>query len=248
MAVVNDGRKAFDKVYDGEVELFAIDEIVSNIRDVISGIGNDMDAILEKISIPNGTIHIKDISKPVANASKSCKEITEFTRKFKVVHSSYEDTIKQLQLELDEQRRVNLEYRNEIDKYKTLSEERLSIINNSNAKILEILTSMIKAWDENGKRNTGLRNRVVKLIEYIDGRADLIANAEGAKRRKDKHPNRGKEHMAYKDSVDDSELIEMYNNSGCKLTKEIQNHFSDMTYQGMKNRLVKAGVWKGRQN
>lgn len=94
--------------------------------------------------------------------------------------------------------------------------------------------------------------RAAGLLDFIESRVEVIANSKAITKRMKDHRLSGADSPRYNHDIDNETLIKMYVESGYKLNSEIVNHFKKssrgVSYVTLRDRLVKAGVWKGRQS
>lgn len=86
-----------------------------------------------------------------------------------------------------------------------------------------------------------------KTLETIDENAKLIASSKG--NREKQRSATGSNSNRFIQELDTEELIKIYrenNNSIPKDIKDMYNRKYGITYNGLRERLIKAGVWKGR--
>lgn len=106
-------------------------------------------------------------------------------------------------------------------------------------------TSTITTLEPNERSE--LLELLKSAISLIQGDAETTAKSMGSQERKKKA--QGKGNPNYNTAVDTEKLIEEYEVNGCHLTKEICERYKadyGITMQGLRNRLMKAGKWKGR--
>lgn len=86
-----------------------------------------------------------------------------------------------------------------------------------------------------------------KVLETIDKNAKLIAASEG-NREKQKHAV-GTKSNRYIKELDTEELIKVYRENGNSIPKYVKEEYTrkyGITYNGLRERLIKAGVWVNR--
>jgi len=101
--------------------------------------------------------------------------------------------------------------------------------------------------DENNNRVDKVVKDLNKVLNTIEENAKLIAGSKG---------NRAKQANAvgvnsnrYIQGLDTEKLISIYKDNNYTLTKEVKELYHrkyGITYNGLRERLIKAGVWKGR--
>ena len=82
-------------------------------------------------------------------------------------------------------------------------------------------------------------------ISLIQENANVITNSKERQKKTE-----GNNNSNFNEAVDTDKLIEEYEANGCHLTKEMCKRYKedyDITMNGLRNRLIKAGKWKGRQ-
>jgi hypothetical protein len=82
-------------------------------------------------------------------------------------------------------------------------------------------------------------------ISLIQENANVIANSKERQKKTE-----GNNNSNFNEAVNTDKLIEEYEANGCHLTKEMCKRYKDdydITMNGLRNRLIKAGKWKGRQ-
>lgn len=142
-----------------------------------------------------------------------------------------------------------------IDDEKEQSE--LLVIENSNLKkqlndkdkqinqlqsLVDNLNSIIKSYHENDDTRIELaetRDVLQIALNTINENAKVITTATHMKNR---HIGSGNEHPAYRQDVDSKALIDDYNSGKFNL-KELAEKY-DMTSPGLRDRLIKLGVYK----
>lgn len=86
-----------------------------------------------------------------------------------------------------------------------------------------------------------------KVLETINKNAKLIAASEG-NREKQKHAV-GTKSNRYIQELDTEELIKVYRENGNSIPKYVKEEYTrkcGITYNGLRERLIKAGVWVNR--
>lgn len=86
-----------------------------------------------------------------------------------------------------------------------------------------------------------------RVLETIDKNAKLIAASEG-NREKQKHAV-GTKSNRYIKELDTEELIKVYRENGNSIPKYVKEEYArkyGITYNGLRERLIKAGVWVNR--
>lgn len=93
-----------------------------------------------------------------------------------------------------------------------------------------------------------LADRIREQISLIDDNKNLIAASAG-NREKQKHAT-GSESNRFIQELDTEELIRVYRENGYSIPKEVKEFYKrkyNITYNGLRERLIKAGVWVGRR-
>lgn len=88
-----------------------------------------------------------------------------------------------------------------------------------------------------------------RVLETIDKNAKLIAASEG-NREKQKHAV-GTKSNRYIKELDTEELIKVYRENGNSIPKYVKEEYArkyGITYNGLRERLIKAGVWVNRHH
>lgn len=114
-------------------------------------------------------------------------------------------------------------------------------INDKDAQI-DNLMNIIKASHNNDNERIELAEAVEAMnsaLKLINENAKTISTATHMKNR---HIGSGDEHPAYRQDVDSKALIDDYNSGKFNL-KELAEKY-DMTSPGLRNRLIKLGVYK----
>lgn len=156
-----------------------------------------------------------------------------------------------------------LSYEQDFEKLKELSDNTIARLNEQQIRLdeeinlahkkIEDLTeqiAMLEAENSSLKIEIGsLRenNRGISVIDYINQKANILANQEAFMIRQTKQHPSGKKHVKYKQDVDTDALVADYKAANNVLNKRIVEKYG-MTYQGLKVRLVEAGVWVGNNN
>ena len=114
-------------------------------------------------------------------------------------------------------------------------------INDKDAQIANLM-NIIKASHNNDNERIELAEAVEAMnsaLKLINENAKTISTATHMKNR---HIGSGDEHPAYRQDVDSKELIDDYNSGKFNL-KELAEKY-DMTSPGLRDRLIKLGVYK----
>lgn len=164
--------------------------------------------------------------------------------------SSYFSKFKEIQeSKLDELNRANaslvVENKKLASENSKLKEDLVMLnekINNAHYKI-GTLQATLEARNDNSNM---IQVDIVEMIESLEKAVNLIEeNAKTistATHMKNRHIGSGNEHPAYRQDVDSKALIEDYNSGKFNL-KELAEKY-DMTSPGLRDRLIKLGVYK----
>ena len=171
-------------------------------------------------------------------AKEKCKKlltnIEHFTESFIAVYDQYVDKynseVKDLEMNASDLQK-------EIELYQILSNK----YKEENEMLREALNNQMAVVD-----------RAASLMDLIESRINVVANSVAITKRMKDHRLSGEESPRYLHSIDTDELVELYKAAGFKLTDDILTHFQKacpgVSYVTLRDRLVKAGVWKGRQS
>lgn len=171
-------------------------------------------------------------------ATEKCKkllnDIEHFTERFIAVYDQYIDKhnseVKDLEMKASDLQK-------EIELYQVLSNK----YKEENEMLREALNNQMAVVD-----------RAASLMDLIESRINVVANSVAITKRMKDHRLSGEESPRYLHGIDVDELVEMYKAAGFKLTDDILTHFQKacpgVSYVTLRDRLVKAGVWKGRQS
>lgn len=171
-------------------------------------------------------------------ATEKCKKllnsIEHFTERFIAVYDQYIDKhnseVKDLKMKASDLQK-------EIELYQVLSNK----YKEENEMLREALNNQMEVVD-----------RAANLMDLIESRINVVANSVAITKRMKDHRLSGEESPRYLHNIDTDELVEMYKAAGFKLTDDIMTHFRKnnpkLNYMTLRDRLVKAGVWRGRQS
>ena len=171
-------------------------------------------------------------------AKEKCKklltDIEHFTERFIAVYDQYIDKhnseVKDLEMKASDLQK-------EIELYQVLSNK----YKEENEMLREALNNQMAVVD-----------RAASLMDLIESRINVVANSVAITKRMKDHRLSGEESPRYLHGIDVDELVEMYKAAGFKLTDDILTHFRKnnpkLNYMTLRDRLVKAGVWRGRQS
>lgn len=171
-------------------------------------------------------------------AKEKCKklltDIEHFTERFIAVYDQYIDKrnseVKDLEMKASDLQK-------ELELYQVLSNK----YKEENEMLREALNNQMAVVD-----------RAASLMDLIESRINVVANSVAITKRMKDHRLSGEESPRYLHNIDTDELVEMYKAAGFKLTDDILTHFRKnnpkLNYMTLRDRLVKAGVWRGRQS
>ena len=143
-----------------------------------------------------------------------------------------------------------------IDEWQTYYNRFNTIINKDKdndivEKILKenkVLSSALVEIIERYSRQVGytkdLAESINKVLNLIDDNASALEFSVRAKKSK------GVNSPSYIKELDTQELVSKYIKAGYKLTTEIASEYQEkfgITYNGLRNRLIQAGVWKANR-
>lgn len=104
-----------------------------------------------------------------------------------------------------------------------------------------ILQEGYDSWNE-------LKDGINRQIQLVEDHKKLIAASAG-NREKQKHAT-GSNSNRFIQELDTEELIKVYRDNGYCIPKEVKNLYKrkyGITYNGLRERLIKAGVWVGKK-
>lgn len=96
-------------------------------------------------------------------------------------------------------------------------------------------------------------NRIKELLELLERNVKSLAVSEymRSNKFKEKSKRTGEMSNRFNHAVGNDELIRLYEANGYKLTNDIVDYFNakgaNITYYGLRKRLIAIGVWKGKQ-
>lgn len=104
-------------------------------------------------------------------------------------------------------------------------------------KIIEMLEKM-QSMEGTATEIRALSDEVHKTLEMIDSNKELIINRRVG-------TGKGTGSIRYNHDLDSEKLIAEYKAAGNRITKEMRNRYKamGMTYQGVRARLIREGVW-----
>lgn len=115
------------------------------------------------------------------------------------------------------------------------------------SKVNDLLKEVERLREEQEIRVDKIVNSLNNTLNLIDENAKLIAGSKG-NREKQKRA-KGSESNRFIQELDTEKLIEVYKSNNYSIPKEVKEFYFrnyDITYNGLRERLIKAGVWKGR--
>ena len=122
-----------------------------------------------------------------------------------------------------------------------------SVVNNEQYnKLYQALKVIVTKYSSLGDIKE-LVDTLERVLEIIDKNAKLIAASEG-NREKQKHAV-GTKSNRYIQELDTEELIKVYRENGNSIPKYVKEEYArkyGITYNGLRERLIKAGVWVNR--
>lgn len=96
-------------------------------------------------------------------------------------------------------------------------------------------------------------SKINELLELLERNVKSLAVSEymRSNKFKEKSKRTGEMSNRFNHAVGNDELIRLYEANGYKLTNDIVDYFNakgaNMTYYGLRKRLITIGVWKGKQ-
>lgn len=171
-------------------------------------------------------------------AEEKCKklltDIEHFTERFIAVYDQYIDKRNSEVKDLEMKAR---DLQKEIELYQVLSNK----YKEENEMLREALSNQMAVVD-----------RAASLMDLIETRINVVANSVAITKRMKDHRLSGEESPRYLHSIDTDELVALYKAAEFKLTDDVLTHFQKacpgVSYVTLRDRLVKAGVWRGRQS
>lgn len=163
-----------------------------------------------------------------------CNHVDSFIKIFLEMNNSYnvekESEIAELQAKVDE-----LQYN--LERYKAFTKA----YTDENKHLKQALSDQM-----------AVVGRAANLMDLIESRINVVANSVAITKRMKDHRLSGEESPRYIHGIDVDELVKLYKAAGFKLTDDVMTHFQKecpgVSYVTLRDRLVKAGVWKGRQS
>lgn len=174
----------------------------------------------------------QDIAKE--KCEKILSSVEQFTERFIAVYSQCTD---KRNFEVSELENKASDLQKEIEIYQALSNK----YKEENELLKKALNNQMAVVD-----------RAANLMDLIESRINVVANSVAITKRMKDHRLSGEESPRYLHSIDTDELVELYKAAGFKLTDDVMTHFQKVcpgvSYVTLRDRLVKAGVWRGRQS
>ncbi len=162
-------------------------------------------------------------------------------------------------------KRIILNYRVEDSRYDSLEDTlnslsnkidliyRKSIVLAKNDGVLnEKINNLENLLNNNNVLSAG-NSRIDELLDVLDRNVKSLAVSEYMKSDKFKENSKRTGEMSnrFNHKVDSDELIRLYEANEYKLTNDIVDYFNakgaNITYNGLRKRLITIGVWKGNQ-
>lgn len=113
-----------------------------------------------------------------------------------------------------------------------------------NKALSSALVEIIERYSRQVRYTKDLAESINKVLNLIDDNASALEFSVRAKKSK------GVNSPSYIKELDTQELVSKYIKAGYKLTTEIASEYQDkfgITYNGLRNRLIQAGVWKANR-
>ena len=130
--------------------------------------------------------------------------------------------------------------------------EKVDELMEANKRMLLVLaevSNIIKQKNENedvyscinGIQNTNktIAKTVGKILNIVQPKEAVIQMSHRMKKT-------GKGHPQYKDNIPTEEVVNDYISNGYKITTEMLDKYPSITYNGLRDRLMKAHVWRAR--
>ena len=113
-----------------------------------------------------------------------------------------------------------------------------------NKALSSALLEIIERYSRQVGYTKDLAESINKVLNLIDDNASALEFSVRAKKSK------GVNSPSYIKELDTQELVSKYIKAGYKLTTEIASEYQEkfgITYNGLRNRLIQAGVWKANR-
>lgn len=113
-----------------------------------------------------------------------------------------------------------------------------------NKALSSALVEIIERYSRQVGYTKDLAESINKVLNLIDDNASALEFSVRAKKSK------GVNSPSYIKELDTQELVSKYIKAGYKLTTEIASEYQEkfgITYNGLRNRLIQAGVWKANR-
>lgn len=93
-----------------------------------------------------------------------------------------------------------------------------------------------------------LAERIGKMLNLVETNVKSLAVGEYLKSAeyKEKASRTGEDAHRFNKDIDSDELVRAYIKADYKLTEDVLAQFKGMSYQGLRDRLIDTGTWKGR--
>lgn len=224
-------RHIADILYKGN---YTQNELLGAVAIMISN-ANDIDEVISAwrkyISKYKGIV-VEDSNRAVEDLKNAETEIISLKAKL----STYEGLLREKDKYIAQLEQKQVEY-----------SSKSSIVNNEQYnKLYQALKVIGTKYSSLGEIKE-LVDTLEKVLETIDKNAKLIAASEG-NREKQKHAV-GTKSNRYIQELDTEELIKVYRENGNSIPKYVKEEYArkyGITYNGLRERLIKAGVWVNR--
>jgi SMC interacting uncharacterized protein involved in chromosome segregation len=132
-------------------------------------------------------------------------------------------------------------------KFNDILTNKIEELNKENIELIAENNRLKKEREQLESKVDTIVNQLDNVLKEIEANAKLIASSKG-NREKQRNAT-GVNSNRYIQELDTEELIRVYrenNNSIPKEVKDVYHRKYGITYGGLRERLIKAGVWKGR--
>ena len=235
-------RHVADMLYKGN---YTQNELIGAVAIMISN-ANDIDEVIstwrQYISKYKGIV-VEDSNRAVEDLKNADNEIINLKAKL----STYEGLLREKDKYIAqlEQKQVEQNINNEIANINSKLD--LIVIDREQYnKLYQALKVIGTKYSSLGEIKE-LVDTLERVLETIDKNAKLIAASEG-NREKQKHAV-GTKSNRYIKELDTEELIKVYRENGNSIPKYAKEEYTrkyGITYNGLRERLIKAGVWVNR--
>lgn len=224
-------RHVADMLYKGN---YTQNELVGAVAIMISN-ANDIDEVIstwrQYISKYKGIV-VEDSNRAVEDLKNAENEIVSLKAKL----STYEGLLREKDKYIEQLVQKQVE-----------DSSKSSIVNNEQYnKLYQALKVIGTKYSSLGDIKE-LVDTLERVLETINKNAKLIAASEG-NREKQKHAV-GTKSNRYIQELDTEELIKVYRKNGNSIPKYVKEEYArkyGITYNGLRERLIKAGVWVNR--